>query len=255
MKNRITLHLFASTMLVVLSGIWGQVSAQTTLIDPTGAGGFELGATFAANGWSSDNGTAVNQWYLGNVASIPAGVVTGARAAYVSADGGLTNGFNNTSASVVHFWRDVTVPAGETDVTLTFNWAALGESGSWDVLMISVAPVSYTPAASTSSLGTGTLAAPAVTLVQLWNTSAVQTASIKIPVTFLNNCTSASTFRLIFTWKNDTSGGTAPSGSVDNISLVSAIPPAGGWSTGGAASHTSTPRTCRPTSRRRWRMW
>jgi hypothetical protein len=43
--------IFASSVLVT-----GNLMAQTTLISPTGDGGFENGATFAANGWSVASG-------------------------------------------------------------------------------------------------------------------------------------------------------------------------------------------------------
>ena len=42
-----------------------QASAQ--LINPAAEGGFENGTTFAANGWSIDNGAALNTWVLGTV--------------------------------------------------------------------------------------------------------------------------------------------------------------------------------------------
>jgi len=43
--------------------------AQTVLIDPAGGGGFELGSTFADNGWSESSG-ANNPWYLGTPANV-----------------------------------------------------------------------------------------------------------------------------------------------------------------------------------------
>ena len=49
-------------------------NAQTTLISPTGDGGFENGATFLANGWTVVNG-ATNQWFVGNVAVASGGWV------------------------------------------------------------------------------------------------------------------------------------------------------------------------------------
>ncbi len=192
-------------------------NSQTILINPTAEGGFESGATFAANGWTVDNGAAVNQWYLGTV---PAGFTT--NSAYISNDGGISNAFTNTSPSVVHFYRDVTFPAGETFMQLTFDWMALGESGFWDAMIVSVAPTTFTPVASTTSLGTGVLAAPAVEIGRFWNFGTIQTAIINLSPAVIGNCSASVTVRLIFTWKSDTSGGLNPPAVVDNISLTSA---------------------------------
>ena len=60
--------------LVFALGLIGVLRAQTTvLIDPAGAGGFELGNTFAANGWSVSN-SANNPWI---VAPLSYGLITG----------------------------------------------------------------------------------------------------------------------------------------------------------------------------------
>ncbi|NDC93460.1 MAG: hypothetical protein EB087_07095, partial [Flavobacteriales bacterium] len=86
--------------------------AQTVLINPSGDGGFENGATFAANGWtvinSSPLGTATTQgantWHVGNAA----GASAGTSGAYVSSTGGATWGYNSASATTSSFYRDVT---------------------------------------------------------------------------------------------------------------------------------------------------
>jgi trimeric autotransporter adhesin len=216
-------HLRTYVMLLICVGFLQAATAQTTIIDPAGAGGFEIGADFAANGWTVANGSAVNKWFVGNV---PSGFSN--RAAYISNDAaGATWNYALTSASVVHFYRDVTFPAGETDITLSFNWAAQGETGSWDILMVSLAPTSYTPTGSTTSLGTSTLPAPVITLAQLWTSSTAQTATIKISKAVAGNCAAATTMRLIFTWKNDGGGGTQPPAAVDDISLISQGTPGG----------------------------
>ncbi|MBL7805048.1 MAG: hypothetical protein JNL02_15005, partial [Saprospiraceae bacterium] len=194
-----------------------QASAQ--LINPAAEGGFENGTTFAANGWSIDNGAALNTWVLGTV---PPGFSN--RSAFVTNDGGTSWAYTNSNTSVVHFWRDVTFPAGQSIINLSFNWQALGETSSFDALMVSVAPTTYTPTATTSSLGTGALAAPAVTLGQFWNVGSVQTANLSIPSSLIGNCSGPATWRLIFTWKNDGSLGTSPPIAIDNISLTASAP-------------------------------
>ena len=175
--NKKTTTLLVCTLVLAgitaLTALFNTLQAQTTLISSTGDGGFENGSTFASNGWTLLNGTGVtNQWFLGTV---PAGFTN--QCAYVSNDNGTSWSYTNTTVSVVHFYRDVTFPAGETSIQLNFDWQALGETGSWDVLMVSLAPTTYTPVAGTTSLGTGGLAAPAVTVTQLWNVGSVQAAN------------------------------------------------------------------------------
>ncbi len=177
------------------------------LINPTTNGGFETGATFAANGWTSVNGAQTNKWFLGNPGTVAA---TGTRAAYISDNGGgTTYNYSITNASVVHFYRDVVFPAGQTDITLTFNWKGQGES-TLDYLKVFLVPTGTTPVAGTL-LATG----------QVGGTfnlqAAYQGATIKLP------CSAAGTTqRLVFTWRNDASIGIQPPNAIDNISLVAA---------------------------------
>ena len=166
---------------------WGTVCyGQTALIDPAGAGGFELGGTFAANGWTEVNTvpvTPTNQWYVGTAATGFTG-----NAAYISNNGGVTNTYTNTANSVVHFYRDVTFPAGETSITLSFSWQVQGELGAWDGVQVSLAPTSVTPASATTTSGTVTgpivPGATVVGNVLYWTTGTatpIQTATVTIP--------------------------------------------------------------------------
>src|SRR5690606_18483242 len=89
MKN----NLFSSTLkkirtvgLAVLVLLSVQSNAQTTLISPSGDGGFETGTTFASNGWQTANATGNNGWFCGTQA-----FSAGSRGAYVSTNGGVTN--------------------------------------------------------------------------------------------------------------------------------------------------------------------
>ncbi len=212
------LRRYALGLLLVLSS--AAAMAQTVLIDPAGGGGFELGSTFADNGWSESSG-ANNPWYLGTPANVTAPQSN--RVAFISNDAGTTNDYTNTATASNFFWRDVTVPAGETKITLSFNWRNVGES-SWDILQVFSAPTSITPVGSTTYPGSGTGLVPAAisgatSLGFMQASSAVSTATIFLPASL-----AGTTFRLIFYWKNDGLGGSNPPASVDNISLVSAIP-------------------------------
>ncbi|MDX2133558.1 MAG: MopE-related protein [Saprospiraceae bacterium] len=215
-KNQVLLRLLIFSTLFAFS--LKTTVAQTVLINPSGDGGFENGSTFADNGWTVANNAGGNQWVTGTV---PSGFNN--RSAYISNDGGVSHSYTNNAASVVHFYRDITFPAFETQVTLSFNWIGNGEPYFSDALMVSLAPTSYVPTASTSSLGLSPL--PGTTLIgSFYNQTNVQTANVTIPLSAIGNCSAPQTWRLIFTWKNDISSGTNPPTAIDNISLVSSAP-------------------------------
>ncbi len=196
--------------LVFSSITWG----QTVLISPTGDGGFETGATYAANGWTVVN-SATNTWQVGSVA-VP---FAGSNSAFISNDGGVSYAYTNTISQTSHFYRDVTVPAGESQILLSFQWKGNGES-SWDRFLIFVAPTSVTPVIDDPVSNSTTLTGATLVYTQ---TTFPQTnyglQTISLPASL-----AGTTFRLIFTWQNDNSAGTTPGTSIDNISLTSAIP-------------------------------
>ena len=111
------------TLLVLFLIVFGISfsSAQTTLISPTGDGGFENGATFAANGWTTVN-PATDTWQVGNVPVSS----NGARCAYISANGGAAWTYSQFSV-FNHMYKDITIPAGENKETLSFKWKVGGE--------------------------------------------------------------------------------------------------------------------------------
>jgi hypothetical protein len=226
-----------TTLLVMLLLTIGDANGQTTIISPSGAGGFELGSTFGDNGWTVVNGTATstqNQWFLG--LSSTTNVGTG-NCAYITNNTGTgAYAYSNAAAMyIVHFYQDVTFPAGETNILLSFNWRGVGETTAYDGLQVSLAPTSTTPAATASSqsgLVSGPIVSGATVVgnVLYFNQNTEQTATITVPVSAAGNCTSSSTRRLIFTFRIDGSAGTNPPTAVDNISLVSSagIPLTGG---------------------------
>src|SRR5690349_20916698 len=137
------------TFLVILTGLFhGPLSAQTTLFDPAGAGGFELGADFATNGWTVVNGAAVNKWFVGTVPNLFPN-----KSAYVSNDvAGATHNYDVVNGSMVHFYRDVTLPAGQTSLSYSYQWYCGGES-TFDFWQVSIGPTSIVPVAQTGVAG------------------------------------------------------------------------------------------------------
>ena len=185
----------------------GQLYAQTTtLISSTGDGGFETGTTFAANGWTEVNGTPLNKWYVG---SSPTGY-SGARCAYVTkATGGAGTSYSINQAATVHFYRDVTFPAGQDLATLTFSWKGYGES-NLDYMQIYLVPTSTTPAAGvqliSGQIGT------TYNLSSTWTSGTITVCGV-----------AGTTQRLVFSWTNDATLGTQPPIQIDNISLKSSV--------------------------------
>ncbi|MBS1741980.1 MAG: T9SS type A sorting domain-containing protein [Bacteroidetes bacterium] len=210
---------------LLLSFLTTGVLAQTTLISPVGDGGFESGSTLISNNWQSVQ-SATNQWNVGTVPG--AGFLEGTNCAFISNDGGSSWAYTNSSVTASHIYRDVTIPAGESIIKLDFRWRALGETGSWDALMVyyttpAVTPVAGQPSSTTGSSATWTGGSPTLLGAQLWNQGVNnQTFSANLPAAL-----AGTTVRLVFTWKNDGSGGSNPPAAIDSISLISRVPTPG----------------------------
>lgn len=208
--------------------------SQTTIInssDATGTSGangsFENAtSTFAANGWSNVNGVT-NKWFVGTQSSC-----VGSKGAYIGTVSN-NNNYTNTVSDISHFYKDVTFPAGETCITLSFNWKGQGESG-YDGLKIYLGSTAVTPVANTAfSTSDGTA-------VQLGSTfynfqSSCGTTSITISST--NAGTSK---RLVFSWVNDNSVGTNPAVTIDAISLTTQGVAAPSCATSPSPANTAT---------------
>ena len=130
--------------------------SQSLLIDPAAEGGFELVGGIAGNGWTVVNST-INQWQSSGVA-IP---YSGTNSAFISNNGGINYGYDLNTFQTSHFYRDVTVPAGNTSINLKFQYKSISEP-SFDRLLVYVAsttvvPLADLPASSTSTLAGATL--------------------------------------------------------------------------------------------------
>ena len=217
LKNQAKL-VYSALMVLCLFCFSNQLHSQTTLINPATDGGFNSGSTFAANGWTVANeGAGIVKWEVGS--AINAGAING-NSAYISLDGGATNTSAGAGlARTMFFYRDVTLPAGQTNIALTFDWKSA--DAGWQVF---VAPTSYTPVGSdaqTSFSGFPSVANIAgITPVVF---SAPTTVTSGKATGFIPGSFAGTTVRLVFMWTNSTSGGTNPPLAIDNISLVSRV--------------------------------
>ncbi len=212
-KKHTQLCSFFTVLTFLLLNTFG-TNAQTTIINPTTVGGFEAGATFLANGWTATAGT--NKWI--NNTGATAGF-TGARCAYIN-NTATNHNYAIGTASVSHFYRNITIPAGETNIALSFKWIGQGES-CCDRLRVWVVPTTVTPVAGTAIVASGV--APTGN-IQIGADMNVQGTWVNANLT-LPSAYAGTTVRLVFEWRNDGSVGTQPPAAVDNISLISAVPP------------------------------
>lgn len=213
------LSFVASTLLVLMANL---SFAQTVLINPSGDGGFENGTTFAANGWTVSN-SINNPWVLGTNNGYSVLPIAN-RSVFIRDTGTAVAYYDVAKNCNNFFYRDVTVPAGETKILLSFNWMLNGEN-NWDNWQVFVADTNTLPVGSTTHPGSGANNVPAAipNAVFIGNGTVagtgVQTAFLQIPATY-----AGTRFRLIFSWKSDNSGGVQPPAIIDNISLTSQAP-------------------------------
>ncbi|MBK8622860.1 MAG: Ig-like domain-containing protein [Saprospiraceae bacterium] len=179
-------------------------------IHPQREGGFESCCSPYDNGWTAvNNGT--NNWVVGT----GGGSTGGSQAAYISNNGGTSAAYNITTAQTSHLYRDVTIHPGASGINLQFDWQNLGESG-FDRLLVYTAPTTLDPAAGTPASSSTTLTgATLVSSLNLHSRQHFTNELISLPASL-----AGTTFRLIFAWQNNNTGGTnwLPV-VIDNVSL------------------------------------
>jgi hypothetical protein len=168
--------------------------SQTGLMTPGASGGFENGGGFGGNFWTAVNGAA-NQWATGNAA----GAFIGTKGAYI----GTATTFTGTAvASINHLYRSgipfgsgVVIPAGATNVSLSFKVKQPVVDATHDSLIVSIAPnatplpvVGTTVGAAWTKLFYNTATVyPAFTNMGPYNLSAYAGTSINIVFTYVSN--------------------------------------------------------------------
>lgn len=156
--------------------------------------------------WVSVNGTETSKWELGT-----ASPYRNSYSAYISTNSGATNSYNPNSGACSHFYHDVNFPVDMTGMKLRFQFKGIGEAG-YDYLSVHITDTSFTPTAgSIFSDGQIGLAYHSTPDWQL----------IEIP---LDQTLAGQIKRLIFSWRNDSGGGTQPPAAIDNIRIFSTWP-------------------------------
>ena len=189
---------------------------------PTFDGGFDMGATLALNNWGEANGTD-NIWTVGTAA----GVHGGTNAAYSGV------GFVNTGVySINYMYKDVVIPAGQTNLSLQFYIKMPATDPGYDGLIVLTTTPANTPTADVDVYGDAAYSTLAVYTSTAYANYTLQTVS-------LPNALSGTTVRLVFQWIQD---GYSPivSVAVDNVSVTSSTPLAANYSwTSNPAGFTS----------------
>ena len=143
--------------------------------------------------WTLENGNNANIWFKGVANGFDNNKL------YISSSNGVTNKYNVTNGSDAHAYICVNLPAN--DVLLTFDCRTVGEEN--DYLQVSVmdeAPVYATQA-------TGALAT-------FYGINEFTNKSVLIPASY------AGPKYLVFSWHNDSEGGTQTPAAIDNIVLT-----------------------------------
>ena len=162
------------------------------------------------HGWAfTNNDSHENNWYVGNATGNPGSSL------YISNDGGTTNAYTLASTRVVHAYRDIAVPAGTTDAIISFDWKGQGETATYDLFRVWLAPASYLPSAGTTQISSGS---GRIQVGGNFNGQANWTAYENANVDL--SSFAGQTMRLIFEWRNDGSGGTGDAAAIDNIEIT-----------------------------------
>lgn len=169
----------------------------------------------AGNNWMFINGNLTNAWSYGEAAHNGEGT----HAIYISNDGGATNAYTNSSAVVVYAVKTFILEEGV--YTFRYDWKANGES-TWDYLRVALIPDSIELTAGTS-LPSGLSASGFPTA---WHAIALDGGGKLNGVTSWQTfqstdiAISAGAYKVVFLWRDDTSGGTQTPAAIDNFSIA-----------------------------------
>ncbi|MCQ2297209.1 MAG: fibronectin type III domain-containing protein [Bacteroidales bacterium] len=168
--------------------------------------------------WVFVNGSQTNHWVIGDATNNG-----GQKSLYITNGSGAT--YNTGSISCTYAYHDFTV-SNDAIYGFSFDWKCYGES-SYDAMKVFVVPATTTFTAGSYPPGT-TSAYSFVTAGSItgWTSlggklngsSSWQTVSVEAGL-------EAGDYRMVIVWANDGSGGSAPSGCIDNVSISEVLCP------------------------------
>lgn len=156
------------------------------------------------NNWTLRDGTQPNKWVVGTAVSN-----TPTHSLYISNSNGITNQYVQTMPSHVYAYRDITIPAGTNEIEMSFDWKNSGEIFA-DMINFWKVPTTFVPVPGQDIFESdeNIFIGGNLTTAPDW-TNAYYT----MPA----NGFSDITYRFVFEWRNDSSGGTNPPAAIDNI--------------------------------------
>lgn len=166
--------------------------------------------------WTLVNGTNDNTWVVGSAQNNTTG---GGNALYVSNDNGTSASYTKTSAMVVYAYRELDLAPGE--YTVSFDWKCQGES-TFDYILAAVVPSSVTLTAGTALPAGVTNSAMTAAGWQNIGPSGQQYIKMNLSTSWTTQnsfftVAASGTYKLVFLWRNDGSGGTDPGACIDNV--------------------------------------
>ena len=157
-------------------------------------------------GWTLNNATQTNKWAVGT--GINNG---GTHSLYITDTYGGTNTYNNVATTVVQAYKDFIIPAGATQLDLTFDWRSNGEAA--DYFRVWTVPTTFNPTAGTQ------ITALANSRIKVGNDLTGTTNFTTSNYTLNATPYAGSTMRLVFEWRNNNTAGNQPPAAIDNVKL------------------------------------
>lgn len=192
--------------------VWvGPISFITDPSPQTPVSSFPWDEDFETGGadWTLINGFETNQWQVGTATNNG-----GSNGLYISEDGGTSHTYDNGSTSIVHAYRDITLPAAGEEVNMSFDWIADAEN-CCDYLRVFIVPTSFTPSAGSTITASGSAPTGNIQIGGDFNDQLSYTNfETTIPNDYLGE-----TFRVVFQWRNDFSSGDNPPAGIDNVNI------------------------------------
>ncbi len=187
--------------------------------------------------WILVNGTTANQWHIGSSLNSDSVNTTmgGSNGLYVSNDNGDNNNYtlaaNSSNNTYIYAYRDVEIGEGVTELTLTFDWKAMGNSAVHDFLRVyfvdpatGIVAGQLLPSGLDASGQIGNYSGGEgehwLSQQSTWQQAAFNISTAQFPELAGN------TWRLLFHWRNDFDAANEfaanPAGTVDNVVLQAA---------------------------------
>ena len=211
-KKGTTKRLGMALVIAFAGGLATIANGQTQLISASDGGFENATSTFAANGWTEAQPGITRQWHVGTGGG---SVTGGTKSAYV----GSTTAYNGSStAGVFHFYRDVIIPTGATNVYLNYYLKQPTIDAANDKFFVFTTTTANTPVAGT---------VPSAGYTQQFENDATAYAAFTAMPQVDLSAFAGTTVRLVFTFLNS-SATPRSNPAVDNVTISAIVPACSG---------------------------